>query len=174
MSNAKTLRIKLLAAAGALLAIAIAVGTCLIALKPHPAPDIAFTSIKGEQIRLQQWRGKVVLVEFWATTCVYCVRDMPKIIDIYRELGGQGLQMIAISMSYDRPDYVVNYAESRKLPFPVTLDLQGDFAQAFGEVALTPTLFVIGKNGNIVKRYQGEPDFAALRQLLQVQLALAG
>jgi peroxiredoxin len=65
----------------------------------------------------------------------------------------------------------LNYAETRKLPFKVALDPQGDLAKSFGDVKLTPTTFVIDKNGNVIKRYLGEPDFAALHQLLEKALA---
>jgi len=159
-------RSRLLIAAFLLLAIVLAGGWVFFATS-RPAPNVIFTSIKGEQVRLQNLRGKVVLVEFWATTCRYCVRDMPQMADIYRQLQPQGLEMVAVAMSYDRPDYVVSFAQSHQLPFPVALDLQGDLALAFGGIEATPTLFVIGKNGKILKRYLGEPDFAGLHLLLQ-------
>jgi hypothetical protein len=59
---------------------------------------------------------------------------------------------------------VLNYTETRKLPFKVALDSGGDLAKAFGDVAMTPTTFVIGKDGKILKRYLGEPDFAGAAQ----------
>ena len=74
-------------------------------------------------------------------------------------------------MSYDAPNYVVNYAQTRNLPFKVAYDAQGDAAKSFGNVTLTPTTFVIGKDGNVIKRYVGEPDFAALHRLLEKALA---
>lgn len=164
-----SLRPRLLMAAAALL-VAVATGGALYFSLPKPAPDVGFTSIKGEQISLHDLHGKVVLVEFWATTCRYCVQDMPQMADIYRRLQPQGLAMIAVAMSYDRPDYVVNFTESRKLPFAVALDLQGELAAAFGGVAATPTLFLIGKDGKVLKRYVGEPDFAELQRRLQQAL----
>jgi peroxiredoxin len=159
-------RLLLTVAAGILLAVALIDGWYRF-VAPQPAPDVAFTSIKGEQIRLQDLRGKVVLVEFWATTCTYCVRDMPQMADTYNQFQAKGLEMVAVAMSYDRPDYVLDYTNSRKLPFPVALDVQGDLSHAFGDISATPTLFVIGKDGKIVKRYVGEPDFSGLHQLLQ-------
>ncbi len=159
-------RLLLIVAAGILLAVALIDGWYRF-VAPQPTPDVAFTSIKGEQIRLQNLRGKVVLVEFWATTCRYCVHDMPQMADTFRQFQPKGLEMVAVAMSYDRPDYVLDFATSRQLPFPVALDLQGDLSHAFGDVTATPTLFVIGKDGKVVKSYVGEPDFAELRQLLQ-------
>lgn len=73
-------------------------------------------------------------------------------------------------MSYDRPDYVVSFAETRQLPFDVVLDLKGDIAQGFKQVKVTPTTYLVDKKGNIIKTYVGEPDFNALHQLIELQL----
>jgi peroxiredoxin len=134
------------------------------------APDVTFISIDGEKISSQDLRGKVVMVNFWATSCATCVKEMPGMIDTYNKFKGQGLEFVAVAMSYDRPDYVLNYAQTRKLPFKVALDSGGDLARQFGDVAMTPTTFVIGKDGEILKRYVGEPEFPALHELLQKAL----
>jgi peroxiredoxin len=78
---------------------------------------------------------------------------------------------VAIAMQYDPPNYVVNFTETRKLPFTVALDAGGDIARSFGDVTLTPTTFVIGKDGSILKRYVGEPDFKEVHALLGKALA---
>jgi peroxiredoxin len=65
---------------------------------------------------------------------------------------------------------VLNYAQTRKLPFKVALDSGGDLAKQFGDVSMTPTTFVIGKNGEILKRYVGEPEFDSLHALLKKAL----
>jgi peroxiredoxin len=74
-------------------------------------------------------------------------------------------------MSYDPPAFVANFAESRKLPFGVAIDNTGEIAKQFGRVQLTPTTLLINKRGEIVKRYVGEPDFAALHGLVEKLLA---
>ena len=135
-----------------------------------PAPNVTFISITGDKISTESLRGKVVMVNFWATSCVTCVKEMPQMVDTYNKFKGQGLQFVAVAMSYDPPNYVLNYAQTRKLPFTVALDSGGDLAKQFGDVAMTPTTFVIGKDGKILKRYLGEPDFASLHALLQKSL----
>ena len=135
-----------------------------------PAPQVTFTSLKGEKIPMQSLRGKVVLVNFWATSCTGCIHEMPQIIDTYRKYQTQGFETIAVAMSYDPPNYVLNYTEKNALPFKVAMDVQGSIARAFGDVEFTPTTFVIDKRGNIIKRILGEPDFAQLYQLLEVKL----
>jgi peroxiredoxin len=134
------------------------------------APEVTFLSIKGEKISPESLRGKVVMVNFWATSCTTCVGEMPKMVETYNKYKSQGLEFVAVAMSYDPPNSVVNYAETRQLPFKVALDVSGDAAKAYGNVAMTPTTFVIGKDGKILKRYLGEPDFPALHKLLEKSL----
>ena len=135
------------------------------------APDVTFTTIKGEQIKLQDLRGKVVLVKFWATSCVTCIKQMPDNIEVFNEFQGKGFDLIAVAMQYDPANYVINYAETRKLPFTVALDSQGKVARAFDDVKLTPMAFLIAKNGQVIKRYLGEYDKAAFRETLKKALA---
>ncbi|MBI3228635.1 MAG: TlpA family protein disulfide reductase [Burkholderiales bacterium] len=135
------------------------------------APEVTYTDITGQKMTTSGLIGKVVMVNFWATSCATCVKEMPKMVETYQKYKGQGLEYIAVAMQYDRPDYVLNYTQTRQLPFKVALDTQGDLAKSFGDVALTPTTFVIGKDGKIIKRYVGEPSFAELHQLLDKALA---
>lgn len=134
------------------------------------APGVTFVSIKGEKITTESLRGRVVLVNFWATDCVTCVKEMPDITATYNKYRGQGFETIAVAMRHDPPNYVLNFVEKNKLPFTVTLDPMGELAKAFGEVKLTPTTFVIDKRGKIVTRILGEPDFAKLHALLEEKL----
>jgi peroxiredoxin len=142
-----------------------------LSLNQHKsAPEVTFLSINGDKIAPESLRGKVVMVNFWATSCTTCVGEMPKMVDTYNKYKGQGLEFVAVAMSYDPPNYVLNYAQTRQLPFKVALDTDGSAAKAYGNVAMTPTTFVIGKDGKILKRYLGEPDFAALHKLLEASL----
>jgi len=111
-------------------------------------------------------KGKVTLVNFWATTCVSCVKEMPELASTYNKFKDRGFETVAVAMSYDPPTYVVNFAQSRQLPFKVAIDNTGAVAQAWGDIKITPTTFIVNKKGQIVKRYIGEPDFEALHQLL--------
>ena len=137
------------------------------------APDVTFTSLTGERISLKSLRGKVVMVNFWATSCSTCIHEMPQMVDTYGRYRSQGLDFIAVAMSYDPPNYVLNFAQTRALPFKVALDPQDQLAKSFGDVKLTPTTFVIDRDGKIIKRYVGEPDFGSLHKLLDKALAPA-
>ncbi len=143
-----------------------------VAVNSTPAaPAVTFISLKGEKISTESLRGKVVIVNFWATDCKTCIKEMPQMIETYNKYKGNGLEFVAVAMKYDPPNYVLNFTETRRLPFTVALDSGGDIAKSFGDVSLTPTTFVIDKNGKIIKQYVGEPDFAALHALLEKSLA---
>ena len=136
-----------------------------------PAPDARYTLLDGSQGSIAQLRGKVTLVNFWATSCTTCVHEMPQIIATHEKYKGRGFETLAVAMSYDPPAYVANFAESRKLPFKVAIDNSGAIARGFGDVRLTPTTYLINKRGEIVKRYVGQPDFDALHALVERLLA---
>jgi peroxiredoxin len=157
------------AAIGALVLALAGVGYMSLA-HGEKAPDVTFISIAGDKISTANLRGKVVMVNFWATSCTTCVHEMPAMVDTYNKFKGQGLEFVAVAMQYDPPNYVVNFTETRKLPFIVALDSGGDIAKSFGDVTMTPTTFVIGKDGSILKRYVGEPDFASVHALLKKAL----
>ncbi|MGB3288932.1 MAG: TlpA disulfide reductase family protein [Burkholderiaceae bacterium] len=135
------------------------------------APDVTFTSLTGQKIAMSELRGKVVLVKFWATSCVTCIAQMPDTIQNYKDLSPKGFETIAVAMQYDPPNYVKNYAETRKLPFTVAIDARGEIAKAFGDVQLTPTAFLIDKEGHIVKRYLGNYDKASFLSTVNKALA---
>jgi len=142
----------------AVIAVVAGVAVWQIPSEAKTAPDVTFTTIEGEQFTMQDMRGKVVLVKFWATSCVTCVAQMPDNIQNYNNLKDRGYDTIAVAMQYDPPNYVKNFAESRQLPFKVAIDANGEIAQAFGDVRLTPTAFLIDRDGNIIRRYLGNYD----------------
>ena len=135
------------------------------------APESTFVLLDGSKQTTSEFKGKVTLVNFWATSCVTCVAEMPKIISTYNKYQAQGYDTLAVAMRYDPPSYVVNYAQTRQLPFKVAIDNTGANAKAWGDVQLTPTTFLVNKRGQIVKQFVGEPDFAALHQLIEKLLA---
>jgi len=146
-------------------------GALAYALIDKPtAPASTFTTLEGKPITLNDLRGKIVLVNFWATSCPGCVKEMPDLIETYNQYKGRGFEVVAVAMSYDPPNYVANFAKTRQLPFPVALDVNGEHARAFGNVQLTPTSFIIGKDGHILEQKLGDLDFAKLKALLDKEL----
>ena len=131
------------------------------------APDVAYTLLDRSRSSLHQLRSKVVLVNFWATSCASCVHEMPQIVALHEKFKPRGYETLAVAMLYDPPARVIHFAESRKLPFGVAIDNTGEIAKRFGEVQLTPTSVLINQRGEIVKRFVGEPDFTALHRLVE-------
>ena len=174
MTTASRVIIAAVAAAAAGLAAFLALGRAAPAPARVLAPDVSFSTLQGERFSTAALRGRVVLVNFWATSCVTCVREMPKLVETYRKHRDRGFETVAVAMRYDPPNYVIHYADTNALPFKVALDPVGDIARQFGDVRLTPTTFVIDRRGIIVKRYVGEPDFAELDALIEAKLAEDG
>ena len=142
---------------------AMALGGCA---RRDPAPDATFVKLDGSSGRLSELKGRVVLVNFWATSCATCVAEMPDLIETHKRHHAAGLETLAVAMSYDPPAYVSSFAERRQLPFWVAIDNTGAIARSFGDVRLTPTTFLLDKQSRIVKRYVGTPDFKALNELI--------
>lgn len=134
------------------------------------APSSTFVLLDGSQHSTADLRGKVTLVNFWATSCTTCVAEMPDLVATYEKYRAQGFDTLAVAMSYDPPQYVLNFAQSRKLPFKVALDHTGAVARAWGDIKITPTTYLVNKRGEIVKSYVGPPDFAELHRLIETLL----
>lgn len=165
-----TSRVRGWVVAAVLLAGLAGVGWQVLAARNALAPAITLSTLQGRSFTLDQWKGKVVLVNFWATSCSGCVKEMPELVKTFKTYQAQGFETVAVAMSYDPPAYVESFTRSRELPFTVALDRDGHVAKAFGEIRLTPTTFVLDKQGRIVQRYIGVPDFAQLHQLIEAKL----
>lgn len=135
------------------------------------APEVTFTTLEGKSIRMAELEGKVVLVNFWATDCPGCIAEMPGLIKTYNDYKPRGFEVIAVAMEYDPPSQVLTYTQKNALPFPVMHDSYGEMAKKFGNVQLTPTAFILDKQGNILRKVIGELNFNDLHQLLDEKLA---
>jgi peroxiredoxin len=131
------------------------------------APESTFVLLDGSTLHTADLKGKVALVNFWATTCVTCVKEMPELVATYHKFKDRDFETLAVAMSYDPPAWVHNFATTRQLPFKVALDNTGQVARDWGDVKLTPTTYLLDRQGQIVKRFVGEPDFEALHQLIE-------
>lgn len=134
------------------------------------APDVTFTTIEGKTIKMADLKGKIVLVNFWATSCSGCIAEMPELIQTYKQYHPNGLELIAVAMSYDPPNHVLNFSQKNKLPFPVMHDSYEEIASKFKDVRLTPTTYVINQEGKIIKQIIGVIDFKALTSMLDQEL----
>ncbi|MCL2875681.1 MAG: TlpA family protein disulfide reductase [Betaproteobacteria bacterium] len=136
------------------------------------APEVSFTTLQNERLTTTALHGKVVLVNFWATTCSTCIEEMPDLIKTYNKFATHGLEIIAVAMDYDPEAQVRAYTAKAALPFKVALDADGETALGFKGIRMTPTTFLIDRQGRIVHTYLGIPDFGALHALLEKLLAM--
>ncbi len=153
------------------LAIALLVSLFFVLGNKSRAPDVMFITIEGKTIKMADLKGKMVLVDFWATDCPGCIVEMPKFAQTYAKYHAQGFEMVAVAMPYDPPEQVMHYSKKAGLPFPVMHDTTGEMSSRFGDVNLTPTAFIIDKQGKVIRKIIGDMDFASLHQLLNTQLA---
>ena len=162
------MKLKILAAAAVLV---LALGGAFV-LQPKPvAPDVAFSPLQGPSFRTADLRGKVVLVNFWATTCGVCIEEMPALKATQEKFHARGYQTVAVAMDYDPPSRVAAFVGLNPLPFTFVLDRDGSIARSFDDVRLTPTTYLLNRRGEIVEKILGEPDFARLHALIDKLLA---
>ncbi|TDR31258.1 TlpA family protein disulfide reductase [Hydromonas duriensis] len=135
--------------------------------------QVSFTTIDHKKIDFADWQaqGKVTVVNFWATSCSTCKKEMPNMVKMYQELNPKGLEYVAIAMNYDNPEYIKNYVNEQQLPFNVTWDQEGRLATQFGGIMGTPTTFIIDKRGNVIKQYVGEPNWDDMYSVINKAIA---
>jgi len=130
------------------------------------APDFALKSLDGRTVRLSDLRGKVVLLNFWATWCAGCRVEMPRLVEEYRRHHAGGLEIVGISMDDASDDVVARFAKSKNVNYTIA---RGDaaVASAYGGVQFLPQSFVINRRGAIVKTISGPPDERELDRLIR-------
>jgi len=153
-------------------AVAIAAGAALGYVRRAAPPEAAFVALSGGNFDLRDLRGRVVVVNFWATSCAPCLEEMPKLTSTWREYAPRGFEIVAVAMRDDAPNAVADYARKQALPFRVALDTDGAVARAFGHVAVTPTTYLLDRDGRIVASYVGEPEWRQFRA--RIDRALGG
>lgn len=139
-----------------------------------PTPTVSVTGLNGQVIDLAGYRGRPLLVTFWATSCPGCVKEIPHLIELHNELAAKGLEIVGIAMQYDPPNQVRELVNLRKVPYTIALDRDGSAALAFGDVKLTPTSFLIDPQGRIVQQRLGDLDMNDLRNRINGMLAQKG
>lgn len=122
--------------------------------KQHPlAPDFTLTQLNGEQLTLSSYRGKVVLLDFWATWCVPCREEIPRFVELQNKYSERGLQIIGVSMD-DSVDPVRAFAQQFHMNYPVVLG-NAKLGEEYGGVLGLPIAFLLDQDGRIVKKHIG-------------------
>lgn len=128
------------------------------------APEVKVVLLDGSSTSLEQLRGKVVLVNFWATWCPYCRHEMPDMERFYRDTRAQGFEILALSQD-DAPEPVRQLMAKEGYHFPVAM-AEASHAIVFGGVSRLPTSFVIDRQGRIRHRISGQVHYARLESLV--------
>jgi peroxiredoxin len=153
---------------------AAAIGAVATLTLMKPAPEARFTTLSGETFSTAELRGKVVLVNFWATYCGACLKEMPQLVETHRKFAPRGYETLAIAVRHDNAERVAGFAASRALPFQVAFDVSGELAKDFGNVRITPTSFLIDKRGRVIWRAVGEPNWRELHERVERALGDSG
>ncbi|HFQ13317.1 MAG TPA: TlpA family protein disulfide reductase [Gammaproteobacteria bacterium] len=132
-----------------------------------PAPDFGLTNLAGQSVRLSDYRGRLVLLNFWATFCGPCRREMPALQALWQSYREQGLVVLALAADRGGPQTVAEFVAEGGYRFPVLLDGEGEVRKRY-EVRALPTSYLIGRDGRFIGRIIGERDWdsAAARQLI--------
>jgi peroxiredoxin len=133
-------------------------------------PDISrvrYTLLDGRHLEMQALKGRPVIITFWATSCVSCIKEIPGLIQLYQNYSSKGLEIIGVAMPYDRPDHVLEFAQSRHLAYPIALDIDAAIVKAFGDIQITPNNFLVDTKGRIVKQQIGILDIKDTERWLQ-------
>ncbi len=124
-----------------------------------PAPDFSFPGLDGKKVRLSDYKGKVVLVNIWATWCPPCVDEMPSMEKLYRKFKEQNFEILAVSIDESGSKAVAPFMKKNRLTFPALIDSDGTIKSAY-RIAAIPESFIIDKQGVLVKKIVGPLDWA--------------
>ncbi len=136
------------------------------------APDFTLTTVDGKKVKLSDYRGKAVLLNFWATWCGPCKIEIPWFLNMEKQYGPQGLVVLGVAMDDDGKNSVEKFSKEMKIDYTVVLG-NDDVADQYGGVAGLPTTFYLDRNGRVVKKIEGLADESEIEDAIKAALGNA-
>ncbi len=137
--------------------------------KSGAAPDFTLTSLDGSTMRLSDFRGKAVLLNFWATWCGPCKIEMPWFVDLQKQYGSQGLQIVGVAMDDASKEDIAKFAKDMGVNYPILIGKES-VGDEYGGVPALPETFLIGRDGKIVDKIIGLEGKADIEEAIKKAL----
>jgi peroxiredoxin len=147
---------------------------CGTPVPPTPAPRWALKDADGNPVTSDQFKGRVVVLDFWATWCTPCKAEIPGYIDLQKKYGGEGLAFVGVSVDQDGQQIVKKFIKDHGVNYTIVLAGDSDIQTAYGDISMIPTTFIIDRNGQIRDKKVGREDSAEYeKQILAILRAPA-
>ena len=134
------------------------------------APDFSVKSLDGQMLKPSSMKGKVVLLDFWATWCPPCREEIPHFKELYTQYKDKGVQIIGLALDEDGEASVRPFAQQNQINYPLGIATQ-EIVSSFGGIRGIPTTYILDKQGNIAKKWVGYQDKAVFEKEIQTLLA---
>jgi len=134
--------------------------------RPPPAPQFALKDLEGRVASLKKYRGKIVVINFWAAWCAPCLAEIPEFVRLQRSYRNRGLQVIGITYPPINPDRVRRLAVKSRINYPLLFGNRR-IAALYGVTDVLPVTIIVGRQGRIEGRIDGVTDIEEVKKLLQ-------
>ena len=142
-------------------------------LQGQPAPDFALSALDGKTLKLSDFHGKAVLLNFWATWCEPCKVEMPWFVELQTKYGPQGLQVLGVAMDDASPKEISDFAKKMGVNYPIVIGKEA-VGDEYGGIPYLPSTFYISRDGKVMDRVFGLVSRSEIETNVQKALASAG
>jgi thiol-disulfide isomerase/thioredoxin len=143
-------------------------------VEPEPVPDLTLEPMNGESIDLSAQKGRVLLVNFWATWCAPCRKEIPDLKNLHSDLKSEGLTVIGVALDREGREVVAPFVEEHAINYPIVIDTEGTAESEFGLIPGLPTTILVTPEGQITKRVVGIFPTDEMKPILQDMLDASG
>ncbi|WP_416826533.1 redoxin domain-containing protein [Ectobacillus polymachus] len=135
--------------------------------KGQASPDFELPSISGKKMKLSDFRGKVVILNFWATWCPPCKAEIPEFVKFYEMKKNENVEIVGVNLtkSESNPGSVMDFVKNNSMTFPILLDEKGEIGQLY-QMMTIPTSYIIDKNGVIQDKYVGAMSYEMMNNFV--------